>query len=42
VQHIRDGSINLRFDYLPTDPTMTLQVRDAEPKGAEAPRSSAA
>jgi hypothetical protein len=24
----RDGSLNLRFDYLPTDPGMTIQVRD--------------
>jgi len=23
-----DGSMNLNFDYLPTDPSMTIQVRD--------------
>lgn len=24
----RDGSVNLRFDFLPTDPTTTIQLRD--------------
>ena len=36
-----DGSWNLRFDYLPTDPNTTIQIRDFDPKsdqqeGAEA------
>jgi hypothetical protein len=28
----RDGSLNLRFDYVPTDPQTTIQVREREPK----------
>lgn len=24
----RDGSLNLRFDFLPTDPTTTIQLRN--------------
>lgn len=24
----RDGSLNLTFDYFPTDPSMTIQVRE--------------
>jgi len=27
-----DGSMNLNFDYLPTDPSMTIQVRDPKEK----------
>ncbi len=32
----KDGSINLRFDFLPTDGTATIQVRDIERKPIEA------
>lgn len=28
-----DGSENLVFDELPTDPQMTIQVRESEPDG---------
>lgn len=32
----RDGSYNLRFDYLPTRPeATTIQLRDFEPKDKE-------
>lgn len=31
----RDGSLNLRFDYVPTDPQTTVQVREREPKEHE-------
>ncbi len=24
----KDGSINLKFDFIPTDPNTTIQVRD--------------
>ncbi len=32
----KDGSWNLRFDYFPTDPTTTIQLRDIDPKKTEA------
>jgi hypothetical protein len=28
----KDGSYNLRFDYVPTDPQTTIQIRDFDPK----------
>jgi len=28
----KDGSYNLRFDYVPTDPQTTIQVRPFDPK----------
>ena len=28
----KDGSYNLRFDYLPTDPGTTIQFREVQPK----------
>lgn len=31
----RDGSYNLLFDFLPTDPKVTIQVRDRAPKDAD-------
>jgi hypothetical protein len=31
----RDGSLNLLFDFIPTDPRVTIQVREREPKEAE-------
>ena len=42
----QDGSWNLRFDYLPTDRTVTIQMRpmrtgeDTEERGAAAANSS--
>ena len=35
-----DGSWNLRFDYLPSDPTVTIQMR--VPRGSEEAAQSAA
>lgn len=32
----RDGSLNLLFDFVPTDTNVTIQVRDREPKEAAA------
>jgi len=31
----RDGSWNLRFNFLPTDPRTTIQMRDPKPEAAE-------
>jgi hypothetical protein len=31
----RDGSWNLRFEYLPTRPETTIQLRDFDPKEDE-------
>ena len=28
----KDGSYNLRFDYVPTDPQTTIQIRDFDAK----------
>ena len=28
----KDGSLNLRFDLMPTDPSVTIQVRDPKPR----------
>ena len=30
----KDGSLNLRFDFVPTDPGTTIQVRDFRPEAA--------
>ncbi len=35
----KDGSMNLRFDFVPSNPETTIQVRDFEPKRDEAPSS---
>lgn len=28
----KDGSLNLKFDYFPTNPETTIQVREQEPR----------
>ena len=38
----QDGSWNLRFDYLPTDPTATVQMRPVASAKEEAPTAKAA
>ncbi len=30
-----DGSVNLLFDYIPTDPSITIQLRDPEERENE-------
>lgn len=30
----RDGSLNLKFDFLPTNPSTTIQIRDHVPRDA--------
>ena len=31
----KDGSLNLLFDLLPTDPSVTIQLREPKPRDAE-------
>jgi hypothetical protein len=31
----KDGSWNLKFNLLPTNPSTTIQLRDFDPKGEE-------
>ncbi len=38
----KDGSFNLRFDYLPTDPLTTIQLRDFQKAGEDATADAAA
>ena len=38
----KDGSWNLRFDFLPTDPETTIQLRDFKNEDAGAERGNGA
>jgi hypothetical protein len=32
VHRIKDGSLNLVFNFIPTDPDATIQIRDPRPR----------